>query len=103
MDAGETESQAAERELPEETGYRARKWVKLGVVHDNPGWIEGRTTLFWATDLEKVTTPHPERTEQVTVEWHALTWLETRIRMGEITDRIVLSAFALWTWRSWSE
>src|SRR5271154_3240184 len=33
LDAGETPLQAARRELIEETGYRAKKWSKLGMFY----------------------------------------------------------------------
>ena len=54
MVEAESEREAAERELLEETGYRARSWRRLGEVHPNPAFLTNRCGTWLATDLERV-------------------------------------------------
>jgi ADP-ribose pyrophosphatase len=51
---GEDVSEAAIRELEEETGYRARRMVNLGRFHASPGMSSEGFTLLRAEGLEKV-------------------------------------------------
>ncbi len=95
VDEGESPLEAAQRELREETGYEAERWEQLGVVQDNPGLIDGATTLFLARDLHRVAAPHPDWTEFQAIGWYSLDWLRAQIRAGRITDRAVLAALAM--------
>ncbi len=94
VDAGESPLETARRELREETGYEAEHWERLGVVQDNPGLIDGATTLFLARGLRKVAAPTREWTEFHAVGWYSLEWLREEVRRGQITDRVVLAALA---------
>jgi ADP-ribose pyrophosphatase len=51
LEPGEPIAAAAERELAEETGYRAGRWEKLGEFFPSPGVLSERTHLFVAQDL----------------------------------------------------
>ena len=55
-DGGEGESPlaSAERELEEETGYRAAQWEELGEFYSSPGMLEESFTLVKARGLTKV-------------------------------------------------
>ncbi len=97
VDEGESPLTTAQRELLEETGYHAEDWEQLGIVQDNPGLIDGATTLFLARGLRQVAEPHPEWTEFHAVGWYSLDWLRQQVLAGHITDRVVLAALAfLW-------
>jgi ADP-ribose pyrophosphatase len=50
----EAASEAATRELEEETGYRAGKLEVLGEFYSSPGMVSECFTLLRASDLEKV-------------------------------------------------
>ena len=45
--------EGAQRELLEETGYRAERWTKLGEGYSSPGLTDESTVLFLAEDLHK--------------------------------------------------
>jgi len=52
--AGEAAEIAAERELEEETGYRAAHWRTVGEFHSSPGMVSESFTLLMATGLTRV-------------------------------------------------
>ncbi|ALH79390.1 NUDIX hydrolase [Sphingopyxis macrogoltabida] len=52
--AGEAAEIAAERELEEETGYRAANWRTVGEFFSSPGMVSESFTLLVAKDLTKV-------------------------------------------------
>lgn len=51
LDPGEAPEACAARELEEETGYRAGRLEKLGVIWPSPGFTDERIHLFAAYDL----------------------------------------------------
>lgn len=52
--AGEAARQSAERELEEETGFRAARWEDIGEFASSPGMIGETFHLFRATGLSRV-------------------------------------------------
>ena len=52
--AGEAAEVAAERELEEETGYRAANWRTVGEFYSSPGMVSESFTLLVATGLTRV-------------------------------------------------
>jgi ADP-ribose pyrophosphatase len=59
-EAGEDPLRTAQRELLEETGYRARDWHVLVDYFSSPGFTDERLRVFLARGLEEV--PEGERT-----------------------------------------
>jgi ADP-ribose pyrophosphatase len=59
-DQGEDIGTCAQRELREETGYRARKWVPLGGFFSAPGFCTEYLHLFIGKDLVLDPLPHDE-------------------------------------------
>ena len=51
IEAGETPLQSAQRELEEETGYRAKNWRSLSSFYMSPGFCTERIHLLIASDL----------------------------------------------------
>lgn len=51
---GDTAEKAARRELEEETGYRAQRFVELGRFHASPGMSSEHFTLLRAEGLSRV-------------------------------------------------
>jgi 8-oxo-dGTP pyrophosphatase MutT (NUDIX family) len=65
IDNGETELQAAQRELVEETGYTGGSWKSLGVSFINPSYVTNRCYHFLAMGVELTEAPNPDLTEDL--------------------------------------
>ncbi|MBW4563453.1 MAG: NUDIX hydrolase [Mojavia pulchra JT2-VF2] len=85
-----------QREIEEETGYRAHKWEKLGEFFIAPGYSDEIIYAFLARDLEKLDTP-PEKEEDEDIETVLFTpeELEKAILGGELVDAKTVSSFFL--------
>lgn len=89
---------AAARELLEETGYRARKWRRLGVLHPNPAFMTNRISTWLASDLDQVVRPEEglgEGDEEIDLEVVPLASVPRLISSGEISHSLVVAAFHL--------
>ena len=81
LEPPEPPEQAAERELQEETGYRAGAMRELHGFYLSPGILDERMHLFVATDLEAVGAAREpgEEIENLVVSWQeAMELVETR-------------------------
>lgn len=99
VDEGEPALAAAQRELLEETGYRAARWAELGALHPNPAFIENRIVVFLADDLERVGEPEGDGEEEIALETAALDEIPGLILSGEISHSLVVAAFYLFDHR----
>jgi ADP-ribose pyrophosphatase len=52
LEEGENPLQTARREIVEETGYRARRWSRLGEFYTAPGFCNERLHVYAARGLE---------------------------------------------------
>lgn len=57
LEPGESAAATIERELEEETGYRASRWQHLGDFPLAPGYSDELIYAYMAQDLEKLETP----------------------------------------------
>jgi 8-oxo-dGTP pyrophosphatase MutT (NUDIX family) len=88
---GEETLDAARRELEEETGLRARRWLRMGEAHLSNSVTDELAVWYLATGLEQGEC-RPEGTEKLQVRRVPL---EEAMRMalsGEITDAISMLA-----------
>jgi ADP-ribose pyrophosphatase len=53
IDSGEKELRAAQRELIEETGYRASRWRRILKFYASPGFVAETMAVYLATGLQK--------------------------------------------------
>lgn len=95
IDGEESPQEAAARELEEETGYRAERWVPLGLCHPNPAIQNNRLFGFVAQGCRKVHEGRPDQGEDLIVERVSRPELEEKIRRGEITHALVLATLLL--------
>jgi ADP-ribose pyrophosphatase len=93
IDAGESPTAAAERELLEETGYRAGRLVELAGFHPITGISPHHAQVFVAEGCVREREPEHDPTERISV--HVLPPDEVRARLlrGDFVDGF--SALAL--------
>lgn len=94
VDPGEEPSAAALRECLEETGYRARAALPLGVVSPNPALFANRLYSFYATGVEPEGAVQNTGTEVTHVVLVPVAHLPAMLERGEIDHALV--AATLW-------
>jgi ADP-ribose pyrophosphatase len=85
LDPGEEPLTGAQRELEEETGYRAKKWKLLIEYWASPGFLGESMKLFLAEGLI-AGEAHPEEDEKIDFRLVKLSDLLKKIAKGEIKD-----------------
>jgi len=87
---GEDFKAAAQRELIEETGYRAASLKELLTSPSTPGMADEMITIYFATGLERVGSGGGDGSEDITVHHlplgNAVAWLEERMAEGLMLD-----------------
>jgi 8-oxo-dGTP pyrophosphatase MutT (NUDIX family) len=99
VDPGEDPAVAALRECLEETGYRAREAVSLGVVNPNPALFANRLYGYFATDVELESTVQNTSTELTEPVLVPVGDLPGMLTSGEIDHALV--AGTLWRYLYW--
>ncbi|MBW4656047.1 MAG: NUDIX hydrolase [Kaiparowitsia implicata GSE-PSE-MK54-09C] len=87
VEPGEDPLATAQREIQEETGYRASQWQTLGQFYLAPGYSDEIIYAYLATDLEQLAHP-PNQDEDEDIETVLMTptELEQAILDGEPVD-----------------
>ena len=93
VEADEEARDAAGRELHEETGYRAGRIERLGVVEPNPAILDNVCSLWLARDLVDTGDPIGDGSEELEVVHVPLRDVPERIATGEIRHSLVVTAF----------
>lgn len=95
---GEDPELCGRRELTEETGMIAKKFVSMGELYPTPGYCGETIYLYLATELEKGEM-HPDEDEFLEVEKIPLNTLVEMVLSGEIKDAktqtLILKIYAL--------
>jgi ADP-ribose pyrophosphatase len=91
----ETPLLCAQRELEEETGYRAQTWKEVLTLHPAPGFCDEKIVVFHALNLASL--PHPQRDEdeQIEVLEKSPDELWQMVDAGKISDAKTLAMMAL--------
>ena len=95
LDAGETPLEGAQRELAEETGYRAKKWRPLVEYYASPGFLGESMKVFLAEGLRPGET-HLEEDEEIELRLVKLSELLKMIEKGAILDGKTLTSVLLY-------
>jgi ADP-ribose pyrophosphatase len=95
LDAGEDPLAGAQRELEEETGFRAKKWKPLVEYFGSPGFLGESMKVFRAEELI-AGEAHPEEDEQIEFRLVKLSDLLKMIEKGEIVDGKTLTSVLLY-------
>ncbi|HEY7304152.1 MAG TPA: NUDIX hydrolase [Bryobacteraceae bacterium] len=85
LDPGEGALEAAQRELREETGYKAQQWVSLAEFWASPGYVGEKMHMFLATELTEGQ-QEPMDDERIEIHWFSIDELGRMIRTGDISD-----------------
>ena len=94
IDGGEIPLEAAQRELLEETGFKAARWKLLAEVFPSPGFVDEKMWLFVAEGLRQGRA-RPEPDELIRKRWFTLARLGEMIRRGKIQDGKTLLGYFL--------
>lgn len=96
IEKNENPAVTIQREIEEETGYRAKKWRDLGKFPLAPGYSDEYIYAFLAQDLEKLTKP-PKQDEDEDIEVILMTpeELEKAIMNGDNVDAKTIASYFL--------
>ena len=92
--AGETLEQAAQRELAEEVGHRARRLVHVSTYHTSKSVVDETAHLFLAEGLYREKTA-PDETEFIDVRAFPFDTVLRMVLEGEIVDSMTIVAVLL--------
>lgn len=95
LDAGEEPLVGAQRELEEETGYRAKKWKPLVEYYGSPGFLGESMKVFQAEGL-MAGDAHPEDDEEIEFRLVKLSEIVKMIEKGAIKDGKTLCSVLLY-------
>ena len=94
VDAGETLEEAVQRELREETGFQAKKILKMASYAPAMGYSTEVIHMFFATDLQKTDSKiDPDEIAQVVYKNKEEVW--NIIQSSEVIDPKILIGFTL--------
>jgi len=94
IDPGEKELRAAQRELIEETGYRAAHWRRILKFYASPGFVAETMAVFLATGLQ-TGVAEPEEDEIILKRMVPLPAAVRMVLKGTIRDAKTISS-VLW-------
>ena len=95
LDAGEDALAGAQRELEEETGYKAKKWKPLVEYYASPGFLGESMKVFLAEGLISGDA-HPEEDEDIELRLVKLSDVLRMIEKGAILDGKTLTSVLLY-------
>ena len=98
LEPGEDPLAGAQRELEEETGYRAKKWKPLVEYYGSPGFLGESMKVFLAEGLI-AGDAHPEEDEDIEFRLVKLSEIVEMIEKGAIKDGKTLCSVLLYARR----
>jgi len=100
LDPGETVQRCGQRELAEETGYRAAEWARAGVLHNACAYSTEGIELWFARGL-RLGERQLDHGELIDVQLLTEAELDERAGRGEVTDaKTLIGLLWLQKWRS---
>jgi len=93
IDKGEEPEKAARRELLEETGYNAEKFVLIGTVSPNPAFMNNTSFTYFAVNPAKTKGQSLDEDELIDVKTVPVKEFESKMGTGEFMNAITLIAY----------
>jgi ADP-ribose pyrophosphatase len=97
LNKGESPFLCARREIIEETGYSAKKFVRLGCIFPVPGYSTEKITIFKALGL-KESIRQPEKDEIIKHVIVSRKQIRRLFKSGKIVDAKTIAALVLTGW-----
>ena len=91
VEEGEEPLEAAKRELMEETGFGGGQWSELMVLSANPTSMTNMTHCFLAVGVEKMSEPHLDPTEDLSVHLLSRGEVCSLIKNNEIIQSLMVA------------
>jgi 8-oxo-dGTP pyrophosphatase MutT (NUDIX family) len=88
-------AELAARELAEETGLRAGRIERIGVLHVAPGMSSQRGHVFLATALRAGPSRREHSEQDMRSAWFTVAQFEELVRAGDLADAQTLAAYQL--------
>lgn len=89
VELGEDPMVGAERELLEETGYEASRFLQIGKIYPNPALQTNALHCFLALDVEKVAEQHLDAGEDIEVHLMPFDELVETAKRGEFPHALM--------------
>lgn len=96
LEAGEDGKLGGQRELEEETGYKAKKWKLMTEYYASPGFLGESMKIYLAEELT-LGAAHPEEDEKIEVHLVKLSEILKAIEKGQILDGKTLTGVLLYS------
>ena len=93
LEAGESPTIGAQRELVEETGYASDEWIPLGAWAPDPSRHDNVGHVFLARNAYRQGAPRPDVSEDLRVHLLSATEVDAAIRSGRIVHGLHVAAF----------
>jgi ADP-ribose pyrophosphatase len=92
VEDGEEPLDGVRRELLEETGYTAAKFIQIGKIYPNPSFQTNTMYCFLALDAERVAAQHLDDGEDIEVQLVPLDELVAMVKRGEFPHALQVAA-----------
>ncbi|MCR4337411.1 MAG: NUDIX hydrolase [Candidatus Omnitrophica bacterium] len=97
INRGETPFACARRELIEETGYRGKRWQRLGLIYPVPGYSTEKIFIYEASDLVPASA-EKDADEIIHTKVMSRSQIKQLFRKGLIQDAKTICALAFKGW-----
>lgn len=97
LEKGEQPAECARREIIEETGYKAKKLIRLGVIVPVPGYSTEKIFIYKAEKLYKTKRMH-QANEVIEILTMSKQQIKQLFKSGKIVDAKTISALCMCGW-----